>query len=70
MDEQRICVNYFFNLEKLAKEKQEKKNWGYFYEPETKRQSSQCKSLSFPGPLKARQVVANIKSILTFFFLL
>jgi len=61
--EERICINYYFKLEKPAREKQEKKRV-YCYEPETKRQASQCKSPSSPGPIQARQVRANIKSIL------
>ena len=42
--------------------------WVYAYDPETKTQSSQWKSLGSPEPNKARQVRSNIKSMLICFF--
>ena len=42
--------------------------WVYAYNPETKTQSSQCKSLVKPRSKKARQVRSNIKSMLICFF--
>jgi len=42
--------------------------WVYAYDPETKTQSSQWKSLGSPQPKKARQVRSNIKSMLICFF--
>ena len=42
--------------------------WVYAYDPETKTQSSQWKSLGSPRPKKARQVRSNIKSMLICFF--
>jgi len=42
--------------------------WVYAYDPETKIQSSQWKSLGSTRPKKARQVRSNIKSILICFF--
>ena len=42
--------------------------WVYAYDPETKIQSSQWKSLGSPRPKKARQVRSNIKSMLICFF--
>ena len=39
-------------------------SWVYGYDPETKRQSSQCKSPTSPRPKKARQVKSNLKSMI------
>ena len=41
--------------------------WVYGHDPETKQQSSQCKSPHSPRPQKARQVRSNVKSMLIFF---
>jgi len=43
-------------------------SWVYGYDPETKRQSSQWKSLTSPRPIKARQVKSNLKSMIITFF--
>ena len=42
-------------------------SWLYNYDPETKQQSSQWNTPSFPRPKNARQVRSNIKSMLIFF---
>jgi len=44
------------------------KTWVYAYDPETKTQSTQWKSLGPPRPKKVRQVRSNIKSMLICFF--
>ena len=43
-------------------------SWVYWYDPETKSQSSQWKHSSSPRPKKARQVRSNVKVMLTAFF--
>ena len=43
-------------------------SWCYGYDLETKQQSNQWKSASFPRPKKARQVKSNVKTTLTCFF--
>lgn len=42
--------------------------WVYDYDIETKRQSSQWKSVTSPRPKKARQVRSNVKTMLITFF--
>ena len=42
-------------------------SWLYNYDPATKQQSLQWKTLSSPRPKKAHQVRSNIKSILSLF---
>ncbi|KAF0740779.1 protein GVQW3-like [Aphis craccivora] len=42
--------------------------WVYGYDIETKRQSSQWKSVTSPRPKKARQVRSNVKTMLITFF--
>jgi histone-lysine N-methyltransferase SETMAR len=43
-------------------------SWIYSYDPETKQQSSQCKSPQSPRAKKAQQVWSSTKSMLTVFF--
>ena len=43
-------------------------SWVYFYDVETKAQSSQWKRTEPPRPKKARQVRSNLKVLLTVFF--
>jgi len=43
-------------------------SWCYGYDLETKQQSNQWKSASFPRPKKARQVKSNVKTMLICFF--
>jgi len=43
-------------------------SWCYGYNPETKQQSSQWKSVSSLRPKKARQVKSNVKTMLICFF--
>ena len=40
-------------------------SWVYGYDPETKRWSSQLKSVTSPRPKKARQVKSNLKSMIS-----
>ena len=42
--------------------------WFYEYDPETKHQSSQWKSVDSPMPKKARQVRSKLKVMLIVFF--
>jgi histone-lysine N-methyltransferase SETMAR len=43
-------------------------SWVYGYDPETKVQSSQCKTLNSPRPKKARQSKSSVKVMLIVFF--
>jgi transposase len=43
-------------------------SWVYGYDPETKVQSSQCKTLNSPRPKKTRQSKASVKVMLIVFF--
>jgi histone-lysine N-methyltransferase SETMAR len=43
-------------------------SWMYSYDPETKAQSSQWKTLNLPRPKKARQSKASVKFMLIVFF--
>jgi hypothetical protein len=43
-------------------------SWVYGYDPETKAQSSQWKSLESPYPKKAQQSQSNVKTMLMVFF--
>jgi histone-lysine N-methyltransferase SETMAR len=44
--------------------------WVYFYDPETKQQSSQWKSPNSRRPKKAHQVRSNVHSMLMVFFVI
>jgi histone-lysine N-methyltransferase SETMAR len=54
--------NFFQNL------KTGDESWVYGYDPETKVQSSQWKTLNSPRPKKVRQLKANVKVMLIVFF--
>jgi hypothetical protein len=43
-------------------------NWIYGYDPETKQQSSKCKSPNSPRPKEARQLKGKVNSVLIVFF--
>jgi histone-lysine N-methyltransferase SETMAR len=53
--------NFFQNLMRADK------SWMYGYDPETKVQSSQWKTLNSPRPKKARQLKASVKVMLIVF---
>ena len=61
---ERLCEDVYFLKNIVTGDE----SWVYGYDPETKQQSSQWKSPSFPRPKKGRQVRRKTKVMLLAFF--